>query len=352
MLILPSMKAGGAERVLSYLAKNLDPTLFKVRLLIIGFKKDSVYNINELDVQFLNKKRLVFCFYPLILAIINFKPRIVMSSIVHVNIFTGLISLFFRKTKFIAREASVLSIMGAFDKRNNMLNFLSKYVYHNFSRIICQSNDMLLDLKKTYKISEKKLIVINNPITQSVKVKIKRENLPPVIRFITIGRLSKEKGHERILKCLASSEIKNYHYKIIGDGILKNHLLKVIAELKLEKKVSFISYTSEVFEELRSSHIFLQGSFVEGFPNAVLESCIVGTPVIAFEAPGGTKEIIKKNTNGILAKDEKEFISILNSDINRLLYWNPLSISESVKAKFSSKKILNQYQELFISILK
>ena len=48
----------------------------------------------------------------------------------------------------------------------------------------------------------------------------------------------------------------------------------------------------KIIDYLSDSDFFIQGSYVEGFPNSVLESCSVGTPVIAFNCPGGTKEII------------------------------------------------------------
>ncbi|WP_298475030.1 glycosyltransferase [uncultured Maribacter sp.] len=351
LLLLPSLKAGGAERVLSFLAKNLDSELFNVRLLVIGSKEESVYDYSGVEVKFLNKKRLFTSVFPLMQTIVAFRPQIVLSSIVHLNIFSGIMAFFFRKIKFIAREASVLSIMGAFDKKNNILNFLSKQVYGNFSCIICQSKDMLIDLNENYKISKKKLIIINNPITEPTMVKESINGFPELIRFVTVGRLSEEKGHERVLRCLAGSSIEDYHYTIIGEGILKNHLLEVIKELKIENKISFIPFTFNVLDELRSNHIFLQGSYVEGFPNAVLESCLVGTPIIAFDSPGGTKEIIDENVNGILVKNENDFKDTLNTGVVNLLKLEPLLISNSVKVKFSSKKIIEQYQELFTKIL-
>ena len=38
LFILPSLKAGGAERVVSFLAKNLDQNVFETKLLVVGFK--------------------------------------------------------------------------------------------------------------------------------------------------------------------------------------------------------------------------------------------------------------------------------------------------------------------------
>mgnify|MGYP000064476028 CR=1 FL=1 len=64
-------------------------------------------------------------------------------------------------------------------------------------------------------------------------------------------------------------------------------------ELSLIQFIKHIPFTSNVNDYIAENDMFLQGSYVEGFPNALLESCVVGTPVLAFNVPGGTKEIIE-----------------------------------------------------------
>ena len=84
--------------------------------------------------------------------------------------------------------------------------------------------------------------------------------------------------------------------------------------------------------------MFIQGSFVEGFPNALLESCAAGTPVIAFNVPGGTKEIVEHNINGYLV-DDGDDVSFLNY-LNSFKEWNPNVVRDSVYKKFNKEKII------------
>ena len=56
LFILPSLKAGGAERVVSFIAQNLDTTRFTPSLLIVGFEKDVAFSIHDIETHFLNKK--------------------------------------------------------------------------------------------------------------------------------------------------------------------------------------------------------------------------------------------------------------------------------------------------------
>ena len=69
-----------------------------------------------------------------------------------------------------------------------------------------------------------------------------------------------------------------------------------------------IPFANYVFSFVKQyDHLFLK-SYFKHFPNAVLESCFVGTPVIAFKGPRGIKEIIENGINGYIVEDESEFI--------------------------------------------
>lgn len=351
IFLLPSLRPGGAERVMSFVASSLDSELFETVLLIIGFKKDSVYDVGVDELIYLNKKRLLNSLFSIYKIIRSKKPDIVVSSISHVNVYMGFLALLFRRTKFIGREASVLSSMSKFASNNQrILKKLMKIFYPLLDLIVCQSQDMKEDLIQELKLNPDKLKVIYNPITNIVSdLNRINQKKSEEIRFITVGRLSKEKGHYRILKGLSKINGYSFKYTIIGSGPLEKHIKKRVEDMGLFEKVDFIPYTTDVLIELNNSDFFLQGSFVEGFPNAVLESCTVGTPVIAFDAPGGTRSIIQHGLNGYIVKDIEEFISLLNGLKNQDDF-SSKDIKEFVLSKFSSEVILNDYKNLFSSV--
>lgn len=346
--VLPNLLPGGAERVFSFIAQNIDPEKFNTTLLIIGYSKDASYDVKGINLVFLEKERVLNGIRDLFKYIRKNKPDILVSAVGHLNTVTAYMSLFFPKTKFISREVTVLSVDTDFfeEKRTNALNYFSNKRFNYFDKIICQSEDMLQDIKDSYNIKKDKLIVINNPITDGFELKEETDNDKPV-QFITVGRLSKEKGYGRILKILSKLSVP-FHYTIIGNGSEKDEVYDLIEQYGLKDKITHIDFTKEVSKYLSKSDVFLQGSYFEGFPNCLIESCSVGTPVVAFNVPGGTKEIIENGVNGYLVENEDQFLEKLNEAKK----WNAKTVSDSVYKKFNKDMIIKQYEDLFINILK
>lgn len=350
--VLPNLLPGGAERVISFIAQNIDRQKFNSTLLIIGYSVDASYDVNNIEVVFLEKSRVKNGITALYKYIKKNKPDILLSTGGHLNTVIAYMSILFPKTKFIAREVTVLSLDAAFFKTKKfdpmrfILGFINDKRFNYFDKIICQSQDMKNDTKNSYKINGDKIVVINNPITDSFKLKEQQQRNNP-IQYITVGRLSKEKGFERILKLLSKIDFP-FQYTIIGNGVEKDNLFALIEQYGLTNKITHIDFTNDVSTYLSKSDFFLQGSYFEGFPNCLIESCSVGTPVIAFKAPGGTKEIIENGINGFLVETEYDFLEKLKDSRE----WNAEEVRTSVFKKFNKDLILQQYEDLFMDVLK
>ena len=346
VFVIPSLAAGGAERIFAFLAQNLDKELFKITLLVIGYKKQTVYQVSDANVVYLNKPKVSRAIGNVFKFLKKEKPDIVISSIVHLNTIMAFISWFFPKIKFVAREANVLSVLKYYNMSKILPKPLIVFAYKFFDKLIAQSDDMKHDMITNYGVKEEKIALINNPITSEFTLKNTKVNQE--LKFITIGRLSKEKGFDRLLSALSKLSFP-FTYTIIGDGVEKTTILNQAKELNIFDNITHIPYTSEIEDQLHKHDIFLQGSYVEGFPNVLLETCCVGTPIVAFNAPGGLNEIIENGKNGFIAQDEEEFINYLES-LNENFSFTPEEVRKVVIEKFKAIKILTQYQELFLSL--
>lgn len=347
--VLPNLLPGGAERVMSYIAQNIDSSKFNSTLLVIGYSKDASYNVKNINVIFFEKPRVSRSLFSLFRYLRKFKPDILVSAVGHLNTVTAFFSLLFPKTIFVAREVNVLSELAKYENngKTSALEFLANKRFNFFNKVICQSKDMLDDFHANYNIKKDKLVVINNPITDNFKVKT-RNTINNPINFITVARFDLEKGHHRILEALSQVSF-DFHYTLIGKGVLKKEIFSLIDMLDLNSKITNIPFTKEVEKYLVESDLYLQGSYTEGFPNAIIESCMVGTPVLAFDAPGGINEIIYPNINGKIVSNVNEFVQELEK-ISANYNFNPKDVSASVSTRYSSKTILTKYEDLFMNV--
>ena len=107
-----------------------------------------------------------------------------------------------------------------------------------------------------------------------------------------MARFSKEKGYEFLFKALNKTVVP-FKLKCIGKGCTFQN--KAFKELCEKYKIHPISF--EKSEDLRKEYIesdfLVQSSYSESFPNVVVESILVGSPVISTPT-GPFQDILKK----------------------------------------------------------
>ena len=120
IFIIHTLTAGGAQRVMSYLAQNLSKEKFDVTFVSIGYKKDNVYDLNSINQVYFNQKRVIYSVIPIAKYLRLNKPDIVFSSIIHVNTLMAYISIFFPRIKFMLRVANVLSVLKNYSNQSKI----------------------------------------------------------------------------------------------------------------------------------------------------------------------------------------------------------------------------------------
>ncbi len=110
--------------------------------------------------------------------------------------------------------------------------------------------------------------------------------------FVAVGRLSYEKGYDRLLKALADFRPKsNWRLDLIGDGSYRETLEALIVEHQLQDHVFLRGYESNPWKIAAAADCLLLPSLWEGMPNVVLEGFSCGVPAIATREAGGIVDI-------------------------------------------------------------
>lgn len=139
---------------------------------------------------------------------------------------------------------------------------------------------------------------------ESLKIDKSKKNITYV------GRLIKEKGILELIKAFNefSRSNKDYNLIIVGDGDLKNEVLKRSLDNSYIKYLGVLSH-GKVLSLLSESNLFINPSnYAEGLPTTLLEAGYFGIPVITTPN-GGAKEVIENGVNGVLIpRGESKYI--------------------------------------------
>ena len=89
------------------------------------------------------------------------------------------------------------------------------------------------------------------------------------------------------------------YFVIVGEGPLKEEILKKRHELKLEDRVIMAGLQSNVKPWLSMMDVYMMSSVFEGLPIALLEAMSMECAIVTTDA-GGIKEVIRHDQDGCL----------------------------------------------------
>jgi glycosyltransferase involved in cell wall biosynthesis len=125
----------------------------------------------------------------------------------------------------------------------------------------------------------------------------------PVI--VSLGRLEARKGHATLIRAMPAviARFPDAQLRILGHdhrGYART-LERLVAELSLGERVSFLGYQDDVPAHLAAADVFALASRAEGFGQAVIEAMASGLPVVVSKlAP--FDEIVQDRQSGRLAE--------------------------------------------------
>jgi phosphatidylinositol alpha-1,6-mannosyltransferase len=125
--------------------------------------------------------------------------------------------------------------------------------------------------------------------------------------LLTVGRLTRRKGHDHVLQALARLRRRDVVYLVLSDGELEAELHNLTAELDLTDVVRFVGPvpSAELPRYYAASDAFvmanrtLPNGDVEGFGMVFLEASASGLPVIGGRS-GGVVDAVLHGETGLL----------------------------------------------------
>lgn len=125
--------------------------------------------------------------------------------------------------------------------------------------------------------------------------------------FITMGRLSPEKGQDNLIKAFGRFHKDFAHSKlyILGEGPLRKDLEQLISELGLDESVYLAGQVENPFAIMKKCDCFVLSSHYEGQPMVLLEAMTHGMKIIATDIVAN-RTVLEDNRFGVLVENSIE----------------------------------------------
>lgn len=304
-MTIPTLTAGGAERVLTTMANYWAERGERVTVITLSSSADAPFYSLDARVKRIglgvmaparsrahalanNAGRL----RRLRQAITASRPDIIISFLDHMNVLTLLAT---RRTGFpvVVTEHTDPNLA----RRSAVWDRLRTTLYPRAARVVVLSESSKQFFSPTL---QDRIRIIPNPIVVAAG-----EGTPARgarLMVAAMGRFGPEKGFDTLLSAFVqvAPQFPDWDLTIWGDGDLRADLESQRDQLGLADRVHLPGRTSEPHAALRTADLFVLSSRREGFPMALAEAMACGLPAVAFDLPSGPRDIIRDGVDGVL----------------------------------------------------
>lgn len=348
--LINSLGGGGAEGVCVNLANCLCDRGLQVTLVVLHLNNAVRHKDLKEDVQLvvLNRNHARTALIALANFLRHHKPKKILvfnHQLAVLLVMLRAVLLF--DFKIIARNINTLSQKKAGETsfwHKHIVQGLTKLLYGKVDRVIAQSQGMAEDLVSSYGVAEEKITTIHNPVSAAIENYTPLGQMQKKDYLLCVGRLEEQKAFHYAISAFAAiaPDYPNLRLKIVGKGSLESRLKEQTRMLGVADRVDFEGYQADMVPYYLHAKATLLTSLYEGFPNVLVESIALGTPVVAFDCPSGPSEIIADGDNGYLVNHLNE--SELKARIVDVMgfKFDMLTVAKTAE-KYSSLKIINKY---------
>lgn len=318
LFVIPTLGSGGAERALLQLVNNYDTddeitvmSLFRIGDNILKLNSDIRYKyvfskMFRGNIHFLKVFKPSFLFKKMI----KEKYDVIISYLEGPT--TRIVSGCSEGTKIInwvhTSPTDKKVILKSYRNQKEFVKTMNKYSDTIF--VAESARNRFFEIFPELK--EIRSTVVYNPIN-NIEILEKAERKSDVVlnseefNIVSVGRLSKVKGFERLINiCVKLRKIANIHLYIIGKGDEEAHLKKIINGKNAESYVTLLGFYENPYPIIKQSSLYVCSSYREGYSTSVIEALILGVPVVTTMCSGMEEILGAQNEYGIITKNTEE----------------------------------------------
>jgi glycosyltransferase involved in cell wall biosynthesis len=309
---LPSVRAGGAQRVIVNLAQGIVERGLPVDVVLAtaegAFLAELPPAVRLVD---LRAGRLLRSLGPLTAYLRRTRPRVLISSISHANLIALWAARLARRgTPVVVTEHTTVSLANVPGGRlaERLGPRMVRAFYPWAASVVAVSSGAADDHARTTGLPRSRMQVIYNPvITPRVLAQARQApdhpwfapGQPPVV--LGVGRLSQAKDFPTFIRAFAEvRRRREARLIILGEGEDRAGLEALVHELGLTADVALPGFRENAIAYMARSALFVLSSAWEGLPTVLIEALAAGARVISTDCPSGPREILQGGRLGAL----------------------------------------------------
>jgi glycogen synthase len=206
---------------------------------------------------------------------------------------------------------------GTHDDYQRMISSTEAWLIREAWRIICCSKYMAREITSNFGISETSIDIVPNGIDPNLfKAPLNQEQFrarfaePNEKLVLYVGRLVHEKGVSNLIESVTHLHDLNVKFVIVGEGYLKEELIRRVIELGLSRKVYITGFldSTTIRSLFRVADVCVIPSVYEPFGIVALEAMMGGAPIVT-SGSGGLGEILTHDKTATFVYSAPESIA-------------------------------------------
>ncbi|MFT5809009.1 MAG: glycosyltransferase involved in cell wall biosynthesis [Moritella dasanensis] len=214
----------------------------------------------------------------------------------------------------------------------------------NHITLVADADTVGKQLSRVLGSSVNPITILNGIDTEKFSPSLSHPRYKYNTRVFKIGcaaRLVTEKSLDILIKAIA--DIPNVQLSIAGDGPEKQYLTKLVQELDLSTKVTFMGYTDDMVGFYHQLDLFVLTSSNEGLPLSILEAQSCNVPVLCSDV-GGVHEGVCKHTGHLIKLNTvNEFHVAIQSQMKQSREHYP---RDFITKNFDIRMMIKAYNQL------
>ena len=196
---------------------------------------------------------------------------------------------------------------------------ISKYreILNEYDSLYCVSKDLTKSLSNRLPDLKNRIFrfphIFNVDMLKEWSEKFKAEWSGNGIRILSVGRVQKQKGFDLIPDISRKLKVAglNFHWLIIGDGIMKSAIEVQLKQYEVDDCVTFCGMLENPYPYFASCDIYVQPSRYEGYCLTVAEARAFAKPIVATRFDGANEQLEGGKCGKIVDCDVEQLFSAI-----------------------------------------